>query len=47
MPSRNLIADRPEQVGLDSAKVDALFQRAEREVREGLLPAVQIAIARN
>ena len=47
MPSRNLIAERPEQVGLDSAKVDALFQRAEREVREGLLPAVQIAIARN
>ena len=47
MPSKNLIADRPEQVGLDSAKVEALFQRAEREVREGLLPAVQIAIARN
>ena len=47
MPSKNLIADGPEQVGLDSAKVDALFQRAEREVREGLLPAVQIAIARN
>ncbi|MBV8139453.1 MAG: beta-lactamase family protein [Deltaproteobacteria bacterium] len=47
MPSKNLIADRPEQLGLDSAKVDALFQRAEREVREGLLPAVQIAIARN
>ena len=47
MPSQNLIADKPEQVGLDSAKVDALFQRAEREVREGLLPAVQIAIARN
>jgi len=47
MPSKNLIADKPEQVGVDSAKVDALFQRAEREVREGLLPAVQIAIARN
>ena len=47
MPSKNLIVDKPEQVGLDSAKVDALFQRAEREVREGLLPAVQIAIARD
>ncbi|MGO9605501.1 MAG: serine hydrolase domain-containing protein [Candidatus Binataceae bacterium] len=47
MPSKNLIADSPQQVGLDAAKVDALFQRAEREVREGLLPAVQIAIARN
>jgi len=46
MPSKNLIADKPEQVGLDPVKVDALFQRAEREVRDGLLPAVQIAIAR-
>ncbi len=47
MPSSDLIAESPAQVGLDPAKVEALFQRAEREVREGLLPAVQIAIARN
>src|SRR5437660_11228839 len=47
MPSKSLIAETPQQVGLDPVKVDALFQRAEREVREGLLPAVQIAIARN
>jgi CubicO group peptidase (beta-lactamase class C family) len=47
MPPKNLIADSPREVGLDIAKVEALFQRAEREVREGLLPSVQIAIARD
>ena len=47
MPSKEHFADGPRQVGLDPAKVEALFDRAEREVREGLLPSVQIAIARN
>ena len=47
MPPKNLIADSPREVGLDSAKVEALFERAEREIKEGLLPSVQIAIARN
>lgn len=47
MPDSNFIAATPEAVGLDSAKVKALFERAEREVAQGLLPAVQIAIARN
>lgn len=37
----------PEAVGLDPAKVDALFARAERDVAEGLLPAVQVAVARH
>jgi len=41
------IAATPESVGLDSALVDALFERAEKEVREGVLPSAQIAIARN
>jgi len=41
------IAPTPEAVGLDSALVDALCARAEKEVREGLLPSAQIAIARN
>jgi CubicO group peptidase (beta-lactamase class C family) len=40
------IAESPEAVGIDSARVQALLQRAEREVREGLLPAAQVAIAR-
>jgi CubicO group peptidase (beta-lactamase class C family) len=47
MPPKNLIADSPREVGLDPDKVEALFQRAEREVREGLLPSAQIAIARD
>jgi CubicO group peptidase (beta-lactamase class C family) len=47
MPSSHQIAERPQDVGLDPAKVDELFKRAEREVSEGLLPSCQIAIARN
>jgi len=43
----HLIADNPKEVGLDPAKVEELFKRAEREVTEGLLPSTQIAIARN
>ena len=37
----------PEAVGLDGEKVEKLLERARREVDEGLLPAVQIALARN
>jgi CubicO group peptidase (beta-lactamase class C family) len=46
-----MIPDRlratPEEVGLDPEKVDELLKRVTKEVEEGLLPAVQIAIARN
>lgn len=47
MPSADLFSENPTQVGLDPAKVEALLQRAEREVKEGLLPSAQVAIARN
>lgn len=47
MPAAKLIAGDPRAVGLDPAKVEELFKRAEREVIEGLLPSCQIAIARN
>jgi CubicO group peptidase (beta-lactamase class C family) len=47
MIASHLIADNPKDVGLDPAKVEELFKRAEREVTEGLLPSCQIAIARN
>jgi CubicO group peptidase (beta-lactamase class C family) len=47
MPSAEQFAESPREAGLDPAKVQALFDRAEREVRDGLLPSVQIAIARN
>jgi len=42
-----LFAEHPREVGLDPAKVEELFKRAEREINEGLLPSCQIAIARN
>ena len=47
MPSENQIAEHPREVGLDPAKVEELFKRAQREIAEGLLPSCQIAIARN
>ena len=47
MPAQNLFADHPKEVGLDPAKVEALFERAQREISDGLLPSCQIAIARD
>jgi CubicO group peptidase (beta-lactamase class C family) len=41
------LAPFPESVGIDSTKLEALFDRAAREVREGLLPSAQVAIARD
>ncbi|MAE96596.1 MAG: hypothetical protein CL910_18260 [Deltaproteobacteria bacterium] len=46
MVDSGLLAETPESVGIDPEKLEALFERAEREVREGLLPSVQIAVAR-
>jgi CubicO group peptidase (beta-lactamase class C family) len=47
MLASHLLAESPEAVGVDSARLNELFERAEREVREGLLPSVQIAVARD
>src|SRR5262245_10064706 len=47
MPAAHFFADSPTDVGIDSDKLDALFARAEREVRDGLLPSVQVAVARH
>ena len=47
MLDQRLVAKAPEDVGIDRKLVDARFERAEKEVREGLLPSAQIAIARN
>jgi CubicO group peptidase (beta-lactamase class C family) len=47
MPALQFFAERPQQIGLNPDKVQALFDRAEREVKEGLLPACQLAIARD
>ena len=40
-------AETPESVGIDFGKLEALFERAAREVRDGLLPSSQIAVARH
>ena len=47
MPETTFFAETPEAAGLDGEKVAALLARAERDVAEGLLPAVQVAVARN
>jgi CubicO group peptidase (beta-lactamase class C family) len=46
MPASQLFAERPQHIGLNPDKVQALFDRAERDIKEGVLPACQIAIAR-
>jgi CubicO group peptidase (beta-lactamase class C family) len=40
-------ADSAAEVGLNPDKVQALMDRAERDVKDGVLPACQVAIARN
>jgi CubicO group peptidase (beta-lactamase class C family) len=47
MPAAHFFANSVGEIGLDPQKVQALFERAQREVNEGLLPACQVAIARN
>ena len=47
MPKQRFFADSPESVGIDPSKLEVVFERAEKEVAEGLLPSSQIAIARN
>src|SRR5580693_5952534 len=47
MPSAKFFADKPSDVGLNPDKVQALMDRAARDVKEGVLPACQVAIARN
>jgi CubicO group peptidase (beta-lactamase class C family) len=46
MPVARDLAARPEDVGLDSEKLEALFARAKRDVDDGVLPSAQVAIAR-
>lgn len=47
MLEKRLLAETPEEVGLDGQKVEALLARARRDVDDGLLPAAQVAVARN
>src|SRR5882757_8576086 len=47
MIAEKFLADNTAEVGLNPDKVQALMDRAERDVKEGVLPACQVAIARN
>jgi CubicO group peptidase (beta-lactamase class C family) len=47
MPLAQHFAASPGEVGVDPERLEALFDRAEREVREGLLPSAQVAVARH
>ena len=46
MATPHAFAASPEEVGVDSRKLEALFARAEREVRQGHLNSMQLAVAR-
>ena len=41
-----LVASKPEDVGIDSERLQALFDRAQRDVDQGVLPSASVAIAR-
>ncbi len=47
VPAAGHFAASPESVGVDSGRLEALFERATREVCEGRLPSCQIALARH
>lgn len=47
MAAENYLAEDPREIGLDREKVEALLDRAGQEVRDGLLPSAQVAIARH
>jgi CubicO group peptidase (beta-lactamase class C family) len=46
MKNGNHFAARPEDVGVDSEKLEALFARVRRDVEQGVLESAQVAIAR-
>ncbi len=41
------VVDDPAELGLDPAKLEAVVERARREIDAGILPSCQLAIARN
>lgn len=40
------VAAKPENVGIDSERLEDVFARAKRDVDDGLLPSAQVAVAR-
>ena len=47
MVDARLIAAKPEDVGVDADKLEAVFARAKKEVDDGNLPSAQVAVARH
>lgn len=47
MTTENFFAEDPRELGVDPEKIETLLERASQEVREGLLPSAQVAIARH
>jgi CubicO group peptidase (beta-lactamase class C family) len=47
MAAQDFLTPDPRELGLDPARVEALLERAGEEVRAGLLPSAQVAIARH
>ncbi|HZQ36380.1 MAG TPA: serine hydrolase domain-containing protein, partial [Dehalococcoidia bacterium] len=47
MVTESLVAAKPEDVGVDSERLEALFARVARDVDDGVLPAAQVAVARH
>ncbi|MCH8949832.1 MAG: serine hydrolase [Chloroflexi bacterium] len=40
------IAAKPEDVGVDSERLEAVFARVRRDIDDGVLPSAQVAVAR-
>ena len=47
MPSPDFFAESPESVGVDPVRLEALFERARREVAAGHIGSCQLAVARD
>ena len=41
------LASKPEDIGIDTERLEALFARAKRDVDDGTLPSAQVAVARH
>ena len=41
------LTTKPEDLGIDPERLEAVFARAKRDVDEGVLPSAQVAVARN